>query len=504
MNFRSSSSSRWAALALMIFIGTMMGADDPQAQPKLAARDVWDAVYIGQTKIGFVHTKVTPLKDGRGRDIARVETTAELNAKRDKDTSRIRTRLGIIELPDGQLLRLDYRYQLGGQEMRTYADVVSGKMTVKLVANGRETGQTIDCGPEVRGPYGPEHGMLRQPMKPGESRQLIIFMPELAKKVTVSMVAHQMEDVSIGGKPRPLLRVETKLTDADGKPMPAYDTTYYVDERGEFLKSVMHSFGGMITYRTTEKSARAKDGALDLIAVTVAKTARQINEPYATREATYNVSMKSGDVAKLIAADRRQTLTPGSDPRVALLTVRLQGVSEGAADPARPGDEYLKASPLIDSGDAKVVQHAKAAVGNETRPWEQTKKIIDWVHQNVSNKNFETSFATATDVARSLSGDCTEHSVLAAAMCRSVGIPARVAVGLIYVKHLGGFGFHMWNEVYVNDRWVAVDAAFRQTDVDAVHIKLSDSSLSGVSAFDQFQSVLEVVNKITIEPVSVK
>ena len=99
----------------------------------------------------------------------------------------------------------------------------------------------------------------------------------------------------------------------------------------------------------------------------------------------------------------------------------------------------------------------------------------------MKNKNFATAFAPASEVARNLSGDCTEHGVLTAAICRAVGIPARVAIGLVYVDHLGGFGFHMWNEVYVNRRWVAIDAAFDQTEVDAVHIKLSDTSLDGVS-----------------------
>ena len=75
-----------------------------------------------------------------------------------------------------------------------------------------------------------------------------------------------------------------------------------------------------------------------------------------------------------------------------------------------------------------------------------------------------------------------------------------MAIGLVYVDHLGGFGFHMWNEVYVNRRWVAIDAAFDQTEVDAVHLKLSDTSLAGVSPYEAFLPVVRVMNKLTIEP----
>ena len=38
------------------------------------------------------------------------------------------------------------------------------------------------------------------------------------------------------------------------------------------------------------------------------------------------------------------------------------------------------------------------------------------------------------------SGDCTEHAVLAAAMCRAVEVPSRVAIGLVYVEKESAFG----------------------------------------------------------------
>ncbi len=91
--------------------------------------------------------------------------------------------------------------------------------------------------------------------------------------------------------------------------------------------------------------------------------------------------------------------------------------------------------------------------------------------------------------------------MLAAAMYRAVGIPSRVVVGLIYVEELEGFGFHMWNEVYINQRWVALDPTWDQSTVDAVHIKLSDSSLEGVSPFETFLPIIRVSGKLEIEPI---
>ena len=162
---------------------------------------------------------------------------------------------------------------------------------------------------------------------------------------------------------------------------------------------------------------------------------------------------------------------------------------------------FTRSNALIQSDDARVIELARRAVGNINDPWQKAAQIEKWVKQNLTEKNFKTAFAPAAEVARNLAGDCTEHSVLAAAMCRAVGVPARIAVGLVYVQDLGGFGYHMWNEVYVNRRWVAFDATFDQSEVDAVHIKLSDSSLDGVAPFETFLPIAAVLGKLSIEPI---
>ena len=159
---------------------------------------------------------------------------------------------------------------------------------------------------------------------------------------------------------------------------------------------------------------------------------------------------------------------------------------------------------MITSLDDRVVDAARKAVGTERDPWKRAVLVEKWVAQNIKEKNFSIGFASASEVAQNLTGDCTEHSVMAAAMCRAAGVPARVVVGLVYANQLNGFGFHMWNEVYVNRRWVAIDASFDQSEVDAVHIKLADASLDGVAPFEAFLPIVRVLGKMTIEPIEVR
>jgi hypothetical protein len=69
-------------------------------------------------------------------------------------------------------------------------------------------------------------------------------------------------------------------------------------------------------------------------------------------------------------------------------------------------------------------------------------------------------FWTASRAARTRSGDCSEHAVLAAAVARRAGIAARVLIGYVTVTdgHSGAAVGHAWAQLHDGTRWVDVDA----------------------------------------------
>jgi transglutaminase/protease-like cytokinesis protein 3 len=117
----------------------------------------------------------------------------------------------------------------------------------------------------------------------------------------------------------------------------------------------------------------------------------------------------------------------------------------------------------------------------------------------IQEKNYGQGFATAAEVVRSREGDCTEHAVLLAALCRAEQIPARVVLGLVYSPSHQGFAFHMWNEVWVEDRWIPLDATLGRGGIGAGHIKISHSDLTGDGSENAVLSVLTVINQLSIE-----
>jgi hypothetical protein len=348
--------------------------------------------------------------------------------------------------------------------------------------------------------------MARKPMKPNEQRSLKMFMPELNKICDVRLQSRLIEPVILGdGLSRPLLRVDqTNLV--DGKLRPEFDARLWVDPEGQVLKTEQDLLGGVVMYRTTEKSAKSPGGPiqLDLILASAIKVVRKIPAPEQTRHVKYRVSLKNGNAGQVFPADPRQTIQPEANPASAILEVRSLGPNDGQPGPAEVDPQYLEPNALVTCQDSRVRSLAQRAAKGAADPWEKAVRINQWVFQNVKDKNFKVAFAAASEVARNFSGDCTEHAVLAAAMCRAAGIPSRVVIGLIYVEKNDSFGYHMWNEVYINNRWVALDPSWDQSAVDATHIKLSDSSLNGVSPFDAFVPLLQVMGKLEIEPLELR
>ncbi len=496
---------RLGAVLLLGLFGTLALAASPSR-----ADDAWDAIYISGNKVGHNHIKVTSVKDSQGNPLLRVQVNTVLSLKRGNDRVDLELRYGTIETLDGAVLRLDTRTLAGEQEIKVSGDVVNGKMALTIEGGRQRQTVTIPWEPDVRGPYGAELSLARKPLEPNQTRNIKIFVPDLNQICTTHLVAKQREPVVLGGGvKRELLRVEQTISGPDGARMPEMDSTFWVASDGQVMKQEVALLGGTLMYRTTQEAALAPNGNYDLLAGTIIKVPRKITNSERTRDIVYRVTLSQSDPVSEIPTDHRQTLTAESS-RAARLEVKTDSPNR-AAPKAEPPDEAMsRPNPLVNSDDATVVSYMRKAVGNETDPWRKAAAIQHWVFQNLKEKNFGTAFASASEVAQTMSGDCTEHGVLAAAMCRAAGIPCRVVVGLVYADDIGGqgpgFGPHLWNEVYINGHWVAIDPTFDQSEVDATHIKLSDSSLDGVAPFEAFLPVLRITTTfhLKLEPLEIR
>jgi transglutaminase-like putative cysteine protease len=151
--------------------------------------------------------------------------------------------------------------------------------------------------------------------------------------------------------------------------------------------------------------------------------------------------------------------------------------------------EYLKPSVSIQCDAPEIKAKAGVAIGKEKDAVVAARKLVSWVYTSLE-KQATASFPSALDVLKTMKGDCNEHAVLFAALARSVGIPTKTAVGLIYMNR--AFYYHAWNEVYLGT-WIPVDATFGEFPASALHLKLAEGELS------QQAEILGLVGSIGIK-----
>jgi transglutaminase-like putative cysteine protease len=152
-------------------------------------------------------------------------------------------------------------------------------------------------------------------------------------------------------------------------------------------------------------------------------------------------------------------------------------------------DEYLNATIFIQSKDPQIKGLAREIIKDEKDPLVAARLIYDWVYKNIK-KVPTITIPMATDVLKTKKGDCNEHTTLFTALARASGIPAKIAVGLIYKD--GFFYYHAWPEIYAG-QWLAVDPTLGQFSADASHIRLITGDI------DRQTQVLPVINRIRIE-----
>jgi transglutaminase-like putative cysteine protease len=154
---------------------------------------------------------------------------------------------------------------------------------------------------------------------------------------------------------------------------------------------------------------------------------------------------------------------------------------------------------LIQSDDEQVVALAGQVAVDEKDASAVARALERHVYELIDKKDFSTALGSAAEVARSRRGDCTEHAVLLAALARARGLASRVVVGLVYVPSLGGFGYHMWTELWLQDHWLALDATRAGGGTGGGHIKIAHASLSDADGLMVFLPVLKVIGQMQLE-----
>ena len=432
---------------------------------------VWRGVYYRGEKIGFTVSQTTRTDDGfelqedgrlqmllLGQDTAAtIRTTARVDAafmlrsfdfSLDPGTGPITVK-GSLDRP-GDKYRLTLAIDSGGgtrtdtQEL-SEAPVLSLNLS-RLLASG---------------------GLV-----PGTKHTRTVLDPATLQSAAMVVTVGDRAVVRANDTVIPAFRVETEFR--------GLKTTSWVTDTGEVVRE--ESPLGLMTIREPPERARglAVPGRVqaDLLqaaaVVPVMKTS--IDDSRDVRRIT--IRLEGADLPAADLSGAGQT----ADANV-IEIVDPRSLQPGPRDASV--DRYLAPEPLIESDAPEIRAEAEQAVRGATDDRGRAERLTRYVN-GLLDKKPTVSLPSALEVLRTKVGDCNEHTALFVAMARSIGMPARIAVGLVLMH--GAFYYHAWPEVYITDAstslgagkrgfWLPVDPTLNQFPADATHLRLTRGGL---------------------------
>lgn len=485
-------------------------AQTPQqpSQPKDSSEttpptmEFWDAYLIQGSHVGYSRTRIWQLEE-QGQAVIKEQIDSQMTIKRLGQTLVQKMVLASTETSRGALIRCFSQVSAGGGDMTMTGKVFDHKLVMETSSLGKTSRSEIPW-PTGGGFFVADQSLMQHPMTPGEKRMVRGLLPLINQVGQTDLEALDYETVELlEGPPQKLLKIRSNIKIGPG----GLETFLWINEKGHTVKSLVPGMK-QETYRTTRERAMQKSEAaeLDLMVASVVRVKGQTQGLTSARRVIYSAKLKTGKIEGMLAPGLGQLLRSEKDSKaeieVRVATPEMPKKLDTVQN--EPAEKDLVANNYIQSDDARVKKLA-AELGPESEDaWKVAKAAESLVHSKIRRKDFSQAFATAAEVARNLEGDCTEHAVLLAAVCRARKIPARVCIGLVHVPGLRGFAFHAWNEVWVKDRWVPLDATLGRGFVPPDHIKLADTNLDGGNAYAAVLPVVRAMGQLELEVVSIE
>ncbi|MCT8978550.1 transglutaminase-like domain-containing protein [Clostridium sp. CX1] len=153
-----------------------------------------------------------------------------------------------------------------------------------------------------------------------------------------------------------------------------------------------------------------------------------------------------------------------------------------------PNAMYLISNKIVDFSKANTAVNKAAALTKDIVSNDKKVQVIySYLINNVNYdynklKTVQTGYVPDIDaVVKSSKGICYDFSAVFAGMLRAVGVPTKVVMG--YSDNVKGY--HAWNEVYLDGKWIVVD-----TSVDS-QVKGTSASIGMYKLSDSYQKEKE-------------
>ncbi len=437
----------------------------------------YQAVFINGTKSGYALS-------GRLVRGATVESCefSQLIMKRGALEMSITNVTKMVETTAGKPLVWAMISEGAGMKKESCGVVSGSKAYVSTFTAGKETRKEIEWEEGTLMQEGLRIFMKTQSMDKGTRAHAKGFDVEGESVMDLDYLVQGEEEVDLLGKVTSGIRIDTTVTRGTS----SMASTEWLNDDLETLKSSSSVMGMTIETILCEKDfALQQNNPAEIFTASFIDSPRVLHRKELAQGVAYSIEPLADQELMFPQAPEQQVVP--MDNGAIEIRVSPKKIPVGGVFPYRGSDAELvgHTSPnaWIQSDHGSVVALAKQAVGDETDAGRAAKKIEAFVAGYINNRSLSVGYASALEVLNSRQGDCTEFALLTVALCRALGIPARVVFGVVYVSdefegHRNFFGGHAWAQVNVKDGWYSLDAAMGGFNAGHVAIDYNDGEPS--------------------------
>jgi transglutaminase-like putative cysteine protease len=458
----------WEILRLSFLMTVLTTAGFASA----SGEDVWSIIKIAGTPVGYIFETITAGPGG----VTIVTSESKIVLNRLGNRVELETRSRTEESGPGRLLRVEAELRASLVSTKTSVVVKPGFLEILSEAGGQSYPRTVPFSGELLGPEGIRRLSLEKLRAPGDAIDFQTFSTETGSITKGRRKAIVRENVLLGGRSVPALKVEETIEAAGVAGLAWLDAT------GEAVRGEMPTpFGVSEIIRTDRAAALAAAGGgelpLEMYERSIIKANVRLPQARALDSLRIRLSLREPGAEWPNLARPGQTVVSQTGKEL-VLDLRRIPVPPPARRPVaetEPNREYLRPNEYVQSDLPEIRRAALEIVGAETDVLRAALKLERWVSENMIF-DLGIAFAPAAELIKTKRGTCLGYATLLATLARAAGIPSRIVLGYVYV--LGMFGGHAWTEVLVGPAWVPVDAAVVSSGIaDPARIGFSASSL---------------------------
>jgi len=432
----------------------------------------WMGIYFKGAKIGYVHETVQ--EDNHGYSI---EEKISMRLRVLDHSQKVNMITECVADRKFNLRSFHFDLSTGSTHMSIDGQVVGRKLTLKVHSGGMVTERVVpfEYIPFLTNNLRPF--LAQRGLEADKRYRVSIFDPSTMSLNKVNVMVVGREKITVGDHDLMANRLRLSYR--------GIGVNIWLDDKGSVLKE--ESPMGLVLLREDKHVAQEviSGAQIDIVQAVAVRSNIPIKDPRGV--SFLKVRLKRIPLMKFEMNAGRQKLTGN------VLQIIREEWPDSPSLPLPSNGKELKGSlrptALIQCDHPLIRRKAAKIVGPKEGTLEAIQAMSEWVYRHIEKKP-TLSVPSALEVLESRVGDCNEHTVLLVALLRSLGIPSRPCVGVIYFRD--GFYYHAWAEVWIG-RWVAVDPTLNQLPADATHIKFVHGDI------EDWADLLKIIGTLEVE-----